>query len=313
MGEALMSSSAMLAEWTTDGFYRPWTDRRPDQKYQRRLRKIISHGTLAKDTPQGVGAHTCFGTLAPMVFNLANGVPLITERRLGSWRMAVGEIIAFINGARTIDEIESYGCGPKFWGAYRGMGTNLGLANPNDMGPGSYGAVFHDYERADGTKLNQFAQVIEQIRRDDTLRTHRVTNWRPDYTAAGPERKVIIAPCHGELHFRVLQGRLHMRMDQRSADFPVGVPHNMIQYAALHLMMCQVTSYPPGNFVHSFSDAHVYENQVEAATEMLRRVPKRFPVLLLEPWVKNLFDFRIEHFTLKEYEPNASLDVPFAP
>lgn len=292
-------------------FYLKFSERIPDTQYKDRLR-IILKGEVADKTPQGIGARTCFGTLPKMVFDLSNGVPLITERKLVSWRSSIAEIIAFINGARTIDEIESYGVNPAFWGPYRGKGTELGLS-PNDMGRGSYGPVFHDYECADGTTINQFEQVLQQIRDYPQMRTHRITNWRPDYTARGPKREVIVAPCHGELHFRVLNGRLHMQMDQRSADMPIGVPSNMIQYAALLLMMCQVTGYYPGNYIHDFSDAHIYENQAEKVHELLQREARPFPILRLDPSVKNLFDFRIEHFTLEEYDPHPPLQIPYSP
>lgn len=297
-----------------DNFYKPLAERTPDTQYQDRLRYIYEHGIWDRNTAQNKPALTCFGELPPMVFRPENGVPLITERSLkGSWRFAVGEKISFINGARDIDDIESYGCGPRFWGAYRGMGTQYGLA-PNDMGPGSYGAVFHDYERADGTKLNQYAQLIEHIRHYPHARTHRITNWRPDYTAEGPNRKVIIAPCHGEVHVRILDGKLYMLMNQRSGDFPVGVPHNMIQYAALFLMLCQVTGYEPGYYSHSLGgDIHIYEDQMEDVETMLERAPRPFPIMRVDPTITNLFDFRIEHFTIEEYDPHPGLQIPFSP
>jgi thymidylate synthase len=293
--------------------YKPRAERKPDYQYSERLLRILASDTLVKDTMQGVGALTCFGTLAPMVFDLQNGVPLITERKLGSWKYAVAEIIAFINGARTIDEIEAFGCGPKFWGPYRGRGVEFGLA-PDDMGPGSYGSVLAKFERADGTTLNQLEQLVEQIQKYPNARTHKITTWRPDYTACGENRKVIVAPCHGDAHFRVLNGKLHMAMNQRSGDMPIGVPHNMIQYAALLLMVCQVTGYAPGNYIHGFmGDAHIYENQFDAAIALTQRSPRPFPILKLEPSVKNLFDFRIEHFSIDEYNPHPPMDVPYSP
>jgi thymidylate synthase len=293
-------------------FYKPFTERVPDTQYQDRLHHILTRGIYAFGLPQGIDARTCFGTLPQMIFDLRNGVPLITERKIGSWKSAIAELLAFINGARDIDEIESFGCNKAFWSPYRGKGSELGVA-PNDMGPGSYGGVFGHYERADGSTFNQFTLLLEQLREYPNLRSHRITNWRPDYTARGPNRKVIVAPCHGELHFRVLGEKLFMRMDQRSADFPIGVPHNMIQYAALHIMLCQVLEREPGHFVHSFSDAHVYENQVAAVKELLTRKPRPFPTLHLDPSVKDLFAFRIEHFELREYDPHPSLPVPYAP
>jgi thymidylate synthase len=290
--------------------YKPSAGRIPDMQYQDRLWNILEYGALVKDTPQGIGALTCFGTLAPMVFDLRNGVPLITERKIGFWRKAVAEIIAFINGARTIDEIESYGC--DFWKDYHGKGTKLGLA-PDDMGPGSYGAAFHDFETPGGGTMNQFAQLLEQIKLYPTARTHLITPWKPYYTSRGPNRKVIVAPCHGWLHFRLIDGKLHMEMHQRSADFPIGVPSNMIQYAALLLMICQVTGYPPGNYVHSFADAHIYENQVEKVRELITRGARRFPILQLDATVKGLFDFRVEHFSLEEYDPHPAMTIPYIP
>lgn len=295
-----------------ENFYKPFSERHFDCQYQDRLEFILKNGVMVRDTPQGIGALTCFGTLAPMVFDLSNGVPLITERKLASWRFAIGEKIAFINGARTIDEIESYGCGSRFWGKYRRGGTALGLA-PDDMGPGSYGPAFHDFEVPGGGTLNQYEQVVEQIRQYPMMRTHLVTPWKPYYTARGPNRKVIVAPCHGWVHFRVVNGKLHMRMDQRSADMPIGVPHNMIQYAALLLMVCQVTGYQPGNYIHSFADAHIYENQIDTVRELVERTPRRFPTLRLASTFRNLFEFRVEHFTLEEYDPHPAMDIPFSP
>lgn len=292
------------------GFYKPIVERTPDTQYQNRLKHILKHGELIKDTAQGIGALTCFGTLPPMVFDLSNGVPLITERNISFWKKAVAEIIAFINGARTIDEIEFYGC--DFWRSYCGGGTKFGL-EPNDMGPGSYGAAFHNFEKPDGGTLNQFEQLIEQIRLYPTMRTHLITPWKPYYTAPGPNRKVIVAPCHGWLHFRVINGKLHMQMSQRSADMPVGVPSNMIQYAALLLMVCQVTGYQPGNYIHSFSDAHIYENQIDAVQELIKCNPRPFPVLYTDPSIDNLFAFRKEHFLLEQYNPHPSMKIPYSP
>jgi thymidylate synthase len=292
-------------------FYKPLKERTSDTQYQDRLLLILKYGEMIKTTPQGVGALTCFGTLPQMVFDLSNGVPIITERSAnGFWRKAVAEIIAFINGARTLDELKSYGC--DLWEDYRYKDVGLPFP-PDDLGPGSYGPAFHDFPMPNGETLNQFEQVIEQIQKYPNMRTHRVTPWIPFWTARGLSRMVNVAPCHGELHFRVINERLHMRMDQRSADFPTGVVSNMIEYAALFLMMCQVTGYPPGNYVHSFSDAHIYDNQVESMKELIRRKPRPFPVMRLDSNVKNLFDFRAEHFTLEEYDPHPAMKIPYSP
>lgn len=292
--------------------YRPLISRTADTQYRDRLAFVLKYGELVRDTAQGVGAYTCFGTLPQMVFDLSNGIPLITERALGSWKSAVAEIIAFINGARTIDQIESYGVNPAFWSPYRGKGYG---PDKSDMGPGSYGAAFHDFPAptlGQDAVLNQFAQVLHQLREYPNMRTHLVTPWIPYLTARGPNRKVIVAPCHGWLHFRILGGKLHMRMDQRSADMPIGVPHNMIQYAALLLMVCQVVGYKPGMYIHSFADAHIYENQVEAVRELIERPARPFPRLHVRPR-PSLFSYRIEDFEIDEYSPHPGMKVPYAP
>lgn len=290
-------------------FYKPPSRRSPDKQYRNRLEQILREGTLVKDTPQGVGAITCFGTLPKMVFDLENGVPLITERKIGFWKKPVAEIIAFINGARTIDEIAAYGC--DLWKDYD-KDVGIGLA-PGDMGPGSYGPAFHDFPMPDGTGFNQFESLVEQIVKYPTLRTHRVTPWIPYYTPRGPLRKVNVAPCHGDLYVYLMEGKLHLMMVQRSADMPIGVPSNMIQYAALQLMLCQVTGYAPGRYIHDFANAHIYEDQVPTVETILERETRPFPTLHLDPSVKNLFDFRPEHFTLTDYDPHPAIKVPYRP
>lgn len=291
--------------------YKPLNERTPDDQYSNRLNMILANHILAKNTPQRFGALTRFGSLPPMEFDLANGVPLITERSCERfWRKAVAEIIAFINGARTTDEFRSYGC--DFWDDYDGKGTALGLADPNDMGPGSYGAAFHDFPMPDGSGFNQLQNIVDQIREYPHVRSHRVTPWIPYYTRRGPHRKVEVTPCHGWMHWRVLDNKLHLSMYQYSADMPIGVPSNMIQYAALLLMMCEVTGYEPGTYCHGFSDAHIYENQVDKVRELLGRSPRPFPRLFVRPRT-NLFDYRVEDFELDEYNPHPGMKIPYAP
>jgi thymidylate synthase len=291
--------------------YKPFAERTPDTQYRDRLAFILERGTLIKDTPQGVGAITCFGELPPMVFDPSNGAPLITERKVGFWKKGVAEIIAFINGARRLDDIEAFGC--DFWKDYRGKGERFGL-DPDDLGPGSYGGAFHDFPMPDGRGFNQLAHMVEQIRNYPHIRTLVVNPWIPFYIGRGPgEQKAVVSPCHGWLYFRVFGDRLSMRMDQRSADFPIGVPSNMIQYAALLLMMAQVTGLKPWKFIHSFSDAHIYEDQVEAVRTLLAREPKRLPTLAIDPTITDLFAFRPEHFEITDYDPHPGVKVPYRP
>ena len=145
------------------------------------------------------------------------------------------------------------------------------------------------------------------------MRTHLVSPWIPFYTARGENRKVVVAPCHGWLHFRVMNGKLHMRMDQRSADMPIGVPSNMIQYATLLLMMCRVTGYQPGNYIHSFSDAHIYENQIEKVEKLIERESRPLPSIAINPRVTDLFAFRANDFDVLEHDPHPGMAIAYVP
>ena len=294
--------------YVTD-IYKPLAARTPDTQYRDRVRQILETGIMVQETAQDVPALTCFGTLSPMVFDMSNGFPMITERKCTFWKQAVSEIIAFVNGARDIDEIASFGC-TKFWEKYRGKGIKYGL-EPNDMGPGSYGGAFAAFETPDGGTLDQFVQLIDQIKRYPDSRTHLITPWKPYYTPNGPNRKVIVRPCHGWLHFRVINGTLHMRMDQRSADLPIGVPSNMIEYAALLLMVCRITGYQPGNFIHSLSDAHIYENQISKMEELVARETRIFPSVYLTADKVQVKEYRTIDFTLEDYDPHPAMTIPF--
>lgn len=282
-------------------------------QYQRSLYQIIRHGIRKEKTIQGESQIVCL-SVTPMVFHLEKEAPLITERDCSSfYRSAIGEIFAFVNGVHTQKGLEEFGC--RWWKDWvtsqkcRSFGLETG-----DLGPGSYGPAFANFPTPDGKGFNQFEALVEQIKRAPYLATHEISPWVP-YLVFGPERKVVVAPCHGWLHFEVLGGRLHMIMSQRSADFPVGVPSNMIQYAALLLAIAQVTGYPPGTFVHQFRNAHVYQSQLSAVREMLNRKTKPLPKLIIKPSSKGiteLCEFRASDFEIQDYQPHPGIKIPVA-
>jgi thymidylate synthase len=295
--------------------YKPFDDRTPDSQYRDILRRILDDGQFS-DTRQGPRAKTLIGV--QMHFQLANGFPLITDRSLKSfWRKPIGELCAFINGARTRSELEAFGV--NWWGAWTSeeKTAKRGLA-PGDIGPGSYGAAFHDFPTSDGGHFDQFKHLVEQIKELPELRTHFVTPWIPQYIVRGEgkQQKVTIAPCHGWVHVRVFGGKLHLHMFQRSGDVPIGVPSNMVQYAALALMLEHLTGFDATEYVHTISDAHVYEDQIEFLGLMLEREPLRLPTVQLTEegkQVKDIHDFRGEHFELLDYAPHASIPkIPVA-
>ena len=283
-------------------------------QYQQLLQEIVDHGQRVS-TPQGVDALTVMGP-KPMHYKLAEGFPAITERKLSDkiWQQAIAEIIAFINGARTIEELEKYGC---YW--WKAWGTphkakKRGLA-VGDLGPGSYGAAFHDFPTAEGETYNQFANILQQMRERPELRTHFITPWVPQYTMRVSNRtqKVLVCPCHGWIHLRIIDNRLTLHMFQRSADVPIGVPSNMVEYAALTMMIAQVLDLEADEFIHSFSDAHIYVDQLKDVKEMLSRETKPLPTMKLNPKIKDLFAFRKEDFTLENYDPHPGIwKIPVA-
>ncbi len=295
--------------------YKPFSERVPDTQYRDLLKNILANGEFG-ETRQGPRAKTIIG--AQMRFKLANGFPVITDRSIKSfWQKPIGELCAFINGARTREQLAEFGC--TWWDAWTSEEkTKKRGLEPGDIGPGSYGAAFHDFPTADGGSFDQFKHLVEQINEFPEMRTHFVTPWIPQYIVRGVGKlqKVTIAPCHGWIHVRIFNDKLHLHMFQRSGDVPIGVPSNMIQYAALALMLEHLTGFEAVEYVHTISDAHIYEDQIEYLTEMLEREPLRLPTVVLSEEgkkVTDIHDFRMEHFELSDYEPHPSIPkIPVA-
>jgi thymidylate synthase len=296
--------------------YRPFDERKPDGQYRELLGRIVAEG-IAVPTRQGPDALTLMQQA--MRFDLANGFPVITERSLRSfWRKPVGELCAFINGATTLTELEAFGC--DWWEPWATpeKTARRGLP-PGDIGPGSYGGAFARFPTAEGEPFDQFTHLVEQIRELPGDRTHFVSPWIPQYQVrgAGKTPRTTISPCHGWVHVRVLGGGLHLHMFQRSGDVPVGVPSNMVQYAALLLMLEQLTGLPAVAYYHTISDAHVYADQLESAAVMLDREERRLPTVTLNEagrGITDIHDFRAEHFELADYHPHPFIGgIPVSP
>lgn len=295
--------------------YRPYDQRVVSTQYRDVLDRVLAEG-IAVPTRQGPTALTVMQQA--MRFPLADGFPVITERSIRSfWRKPIGELCAFVNGATTLDELAEFGC--DWWGPWATpeKTAKRGL-QPGDIGPGSYGGAFHDFPTAEGPGFDQFAHLVEQIRELPGDRTHFVSPWIPQYQVrgAGKTPRTTIAPCHGWVHVRVLDG-LHLHMFQRSGDVPVGVPSNMVQYAALTLMLEHLTGVPAVAYYHTISDAHVYDDQLDQVRTMLDREPGRLPTVHLTDAgraVTDIHDFRAEHFELTDYHPHPGLGrIPVAP
>jgi thymidylate synthase len=262
-----------------------------------------------------------------MVFDLANGFPLITQRDLtrgttqriidsyepntnrrpiaGPAKQALGEILGFMNGARTQEELEAYGCNFwKPWTTDERKAAKRGL-ELGDLGPGSYGAAFHDFPDGEGT-FDQYEAMIAQIKDRPELRTHFISPFIPPLVSRAPGRqqKVLVVPCHGLQHYNIDVDNKEISLVhwQRSADTPIGLPFNMAHYAALLMMVGQVTGYKPRELVFQISNAHIYKQHDELADEIISREPFAFPKVTIDPDVKNLKDFRVEHFEVEDYK-----------
>jgi len=302
--------------------YKPYAERTPNEQYKNLLKEILEKGIRSQsqagtteETPDGTDCITLLGA-TPMRFDLSNGFPMITERSVkGFWKQAVGEIIGFANGARTLEELESYGC--KFWTNFITPEKCAKRGLPEgDLGPGSYGAAFHDFPTAEGETYNQFQNIIEQIAYKPHLKTHFISPWVPQYTSRGEgkQQKVVVCPCHGWLHLRILNNKLHMHMYQRSGDVPIGVPSNMMQYAALLMMLSKATGYEPGEYVHTISDAHIYVDQIDAVKEIIARPTLPFPTMHFNNESTDFWSYRVEDFELgDDYKRGDPIkDIPVA-
>lgn len=300
--------------------YKRYEEREALEQYKKLLLEVRDKGVWSPSPmvdENGKEVRTCdYMAATPIRFNiLENGAPIITERDIGGfWKSAVGELFGFINGARTQEELEKFGC--KWWKAWATdeKCAKRGLEK-GDLGPGSYGAAFHDFPTIDGKTFNQFAEIIKQMKERPELKTHFISPWIPNYTIRNVDyqQKVVVCPCHGWLHFRILDGKLYMNMIQRSCDVLIGCPSNWAQYSALMLAMCEILNLQPGEFTHTISDAHIYENQLDYVEEILSRDAAPFPTMKIVNHHDSIFDYRKDDFEIEEYHPKEKIKkIPVA-
>ena len=260
--------------------YTNFEDRPVSTQYRDVLKTILKTGSWSPSR-QGPRSITSIGL--QMRFNiLKDGFPLITERKIGFWKKGINELGAMINGVRTAEGFAAWGC--DWWSDWvsEEKCRSRGL-EPGDIGPASYGAMFHDWPDAYGETYDQFSHLVRQINEFPDDRTHLVSPWNGAWLArdSGRINKATIAPCHGWVQVRILDHKLNLHMTQRSGDVPIGVPSNMIQYAALQLLLCEITGFEPGEYVHTIIDAHIYEDQIPFVETILNRSPLQLPSVQL--------------------------------
>ena len=297
-----------------ESYYLPFEKRVPDQQYKNLLKDVLKNGHF-RDTVQGPRALTLLGP-CPMRFDLRNGIPLITERNLNIkprdqprlWQQAIGELIAFLHGARRLTEIEQYGC--LWWTKWVAQeGRNWFGLPYGDLGDGFYGEAFTKFPIGNGKTFDQVSAVIRQISKNPNTRTHFISPWIP-HLVIGDTRKTMTTPCTGWMYFEVNGKNLSLVMTQRAGDIPIGIPFNLFQYATFLVMVSFVTNLVPNEFVHMIMDAHIYENQLDAVKILLKEPNKPFPTLIVNKDVENIFDFRYEDFILRDYSSGPKIEIP---
>ncbi|TNF35150.1 MAG: thymidylate synthase [Gammaproteobacteria bacterium] len=262
------------------------------KQYLDLMRHVLENGTVREDRT-GTGTRSVFGY--QMRFDLSEGFPLVTTKKL-HLRSIIHELLWFLQGDTNIRYLKENGV--SIWDEW--------ADDDGDLGP-VYGHQWRHWPARDGGEIDQITKVLEQIRKTPDSRRLMVSAWN----VADVDR-MALPPCHSLFQFYVADGRLSCQLYQRSADIFLGVPFNIASYALLTLMVAQVTGLKPGDFVHTFGDAHLYSNHIDQAKEQLSRTPHPLPVMKLNPAVTDLFAFRFEDFELVGYQAHPHIKAPVA-
>jgi thymidylate synthase len=262
------------------------------RQYLDLMERVLADG-VEKHDRTGTGTLSVFGH--QMRFDLAEGFPLVTTKKL-HLKSIIHELLWFLAGDTNIGYLKDHGV--SIWDEWADAEGNLGPV---------YGRQWRSWATPDGGRIDQIANVVEAIRKNPDSRRLIVSAWNP----ADVER-MALPPCHCLFQFYVARGRLSCQLYQRSADAFIGVPFNIASYALLTMMVAQVTGLKPGEFVHTFGDAHLYLNHVEQAHLQLSRSTRALPVMHINPAVKDIFSFRYEDFELRGYDPHPHIRAEVA-
>lgn len=244
----------------------------------------MKNGTEKSDRT-GTGTKSVFGY--QMHFDLQKGFPLLTTKKLHT-RSIFYELLWFIRGETNTRYLKENGV--TIWDDWADESGELGPV---------YGSQWRSWKTTDGKKIDQLSGVIDQIKKNPDSRRLIVSAWN-----VGEIDMMKLPPCHAFFQFYVSDGKLSCQLYQRSADIFLGVPFNIASYAALTMMVAQICNLLPGTFVHTFGDAHIYNNHFEQVNLQLTRDPRPLPQLILNPDVKNIFDFTYEDLKIVNYDPH---------
>ena len=253
------------------------------KQYLDLIKHVMEHG-VDKEDRTGTGTRSVFGY--QLRCDLADGFPLLRTKKV-HLKSIIYELLWFLRGDTNVRWLQEHGV--RIWNEW---------ADENgDLGP-VYGSQWRAWPDGNGGTIDQIAQVIDQIKNTPDSRRIMVSAWN---VAEVPTMK--LPPCHSLFQFYVAQGKLSLQLYQRSADLFLGVPFNIASYALLLMMVAHVTGLKPGEFVHTFGDAHIYRNHFDQIKEQLSREPRPLPRMVLNPDVKSIDDYKYEDFTLEGYDP----------
>ena len=262
------------------------------KQYLDMMRHVREQG-VEKGDRTGTGTHSVFGY--QMRFDLEAGFPALTTKKL-HLRSIIHELLWFLKGDTNIQYLKDNGV--RIWDDWADDEGNLSPV---------YGYQWRCWPTPDGGKIDQISQVIDQIKSNPDSRRHIVSAWN-----VADVNEMALPPCHSLFQFYVAEGRLSCQLYQRSADIFLGVPFNIASYALLTMMVAQVCGLRPGDFVHTFGDAHIYNNHLEQADLQLSRQPMALPQMKINPAVDSIFDFVFEDFELLDYQSHAHISAPIA-
>ncbi|MEA4868468.1 MAG: thymidylate synthase [Rikenellaceae bacterium] len=262
------------------------------KEYLSLLGHIMESGVLKSDRT-GTGTKSVFGY--QMRFDLEKGFPLLTTKKV-HLKSIIYELLWFIKGDTNIKFLNDHGV--TIWDEWADEDGNLGPV---------YGSQWRSWKGADGKVTDQLSSLIEGIKKNPDSRRHIISAWNP-----AEVDKMALPPCHAMFQFYVANGRLSCQLYQRSADVFLGVPFNIASYALLTMMVAQVCGLNPGEFIHTFGDAHIYTNHFDQVALQLSRDTRQLPVMKLNPAIESIFDFKFEDFILEGYDPHPGIKAPIA-
>jgi thymidylate synthase len=254
----------------------------PMKQYLDLLSHVMKNGYRKSDRT-GTGTISVFGY--QMRFDLQEGFPLLTTKKL-HLRSILHELLWFLKGSTNTRYLVENGV--TIWDEWADENGELGHI---------YGYQWRSWPKQDGSFVDQISNVAESLKTNPDSRRHIVSAWN-----VGELDKMALPPCHLLFQFYVAGGRLSCQMYQRSCDIFLGVPFNIASYALLTMMMAQATGLEPGEFIHTLGDAHIYLNHIDQVNLQLTREPYPLPRMVMNPGIKNIFDFKYEDFALQNYQ-----------